>query len=64
MVSINWFQISAVKSKYGLHDRDLPLYLSLGLKLVTFHRIFKFKEPDWLKKCFEFNTDKTQKRCQ
>ena len=41
------------KSRYVLQ-----LYLSLGLKLVSIHRILKFKQSDWLKKYIDFNTDK------
>ena len=38
------------------------MYLSLGMKLVKVHRIVKFKQSDWLKKCIGFRTDKRQKR--
>ena len=37
------------KNKYVLYYRDLELYLSLGMKLIGFHRILKFKQPDRLK---------------
>ena len=46
------------KSKYVLHYRNLPLYLSLEMKLVSVHRILKFTQSDWLKKYIDFNTDK------
>ena len=36
----------------------LPLYLSLGIKLVSVHRILKLRQVDWLKKYSDFNTDK------
>ena len=51
------------KSKYVLQYRNLQLYLSLGMKLVTVHRVLKLKKPDWLKKYIDFNTGKRKKFC-
>ena len=34
------------------------MYLLLGMKLGNVHRILKFRQSDWLKKCIGFNTDK------
>ena len=49
------------KSKYVPHYRNLQVYLSLEMKLVSVHRILKFNQSDWLKKHIDFNTDKRKK---
>ena len=46
------------KTKYVLHYKNLQLYLSLRMKLTKIHKVLKFKESDWMKKCVDFNTKK------
>ena len=46
------------KSQYVLHYKSLQLYLSLAMKLVSVHRILKFKQSDWLNKYIDLNTNK------
>ena len=46
------------KGKYILHYRNLQLYLSLRMKLVSVYKILEFEQSDWLKKYIDFNTDK------
>ena len=49
------------KTKYVFYFRNLQIYLSLGMKLVSIHKILKFKQLDWLKIYIDFNTDKRKK---
>ena len=46
------------KKNYVLHEENLKLYLSLGLKLKKKHRVLEFSEKPWLKKYIDFNTEK------
>ena len=46
------------KERYVLHEKNLELYLSLGLRLKRVHRVLQFKEKPWLKKFIDFNTEK------
>ena len=46
------------KEKYVLHEKNLELYLSLGLRLKKVHRALQFREGAWLKKYIDFNTEK------
>ena len=46
------------KKNYVLHEENLKLYLSLGLKLKKVHRVLEFDEKPWLKEYIDFNTEK------
>ena len=46
------------KTNYVLYYKNLQLYLFLGMKLTKIRRRLKFKQPDWMKKYINFNTEK------
>ena len=49
------------KTKYVLHNRNLQMYLFLGMKLIKIQRMLKFKQSDSIKKYIDFNTEKRKK---
>ena len=46
------------KTNYLVHYRNLQLYLTLGMPLTKIHRVFQFKQSDWMKKYIDFNSEK------
>ena len=46
------------KTSYLVHYINLPLYLSLGMKLIEIHRMVTFKQSNWMKNYIDFNTEK------
>ena len=48
----------AKKGRYVLHYRNLKLYLTLKMTLVSVYKILEFKKSEWLNKYIDFNTNK------
>ena len=46
------------KEKYVIYYESLQLYLTIGLKPKTLHRVLKFNQLQWLKPYIEFNKQK------
>ena len=46
------------KNNYVIHYRNLQQCLELEMKLKKIQRILKFKQNDWMKPYFDFNTQK------
>ena len=57
VVLINWFKTWVIKVNTLFIIESFSFILSLGMKLIGVHRIFKSKQSDWLKKYIHFNTD-------
>jgi hypothetical protein len=45
------------KIKYGVNYRLLKLYIKLGVKVKTFHRVLQFKQFDYMKSYIMKNTN-------
>ena len=65
----NWIKVGDVKklipnlgnkTSYVVHYKNVQLYLSLGIKLTKIHRMLKFRQPGWMKKYINFNTEKSK----
>ena len=46
------------KTNYVVFYRNLQLYLPFGMKLTKIRKVLKFKQSGWMKKYFDFNTEK------
>ena len=46
------------KERYVLHEKNLELYLSLGMRLKRVHRALQFNEKSWLQEYIDYNTEK------
>ena len=46
------------KKGYVLHNRNLQLYMDLGLKIKKVHRVLEFNQSPWLNQYIDFNAEK------
>jgi hypothetical protein len=44
------------KYKYTLHNRNLKLYVQLGLVVTKVHRVLTFSQRPWMKNYIDMNT--------
>ena len=46
------------KTNYVVHDRNLQLHLSLGMKVTKIYKVLEFKQSKLMKRYTDFNTEK------
>ena len=49
------------KQKYMIHYRMFKFYTKMGMKVTKIHTIYRFKQPRWLEKYINHNTQKRTK---
>ena len=45
------------KTKYVLHDHNVQLYLSLGMRLKKVHQALRFNQSPWMEPYMRMNTE-------
>ena len=50
------YQEEIKMERYVLHNRNLQLYTSLGMRLAKVHRALRFDQSPWMKPCIRMNT--------
>ena len=45
------------RERYAVHYRTLKLYIRWGIKVTKIYKIISFKQSEWLKPYFDFNTE-------